>query len=394
MKPKVNVGYLLVLVLAVGAMPARSATAVSGPPIEIDAVIPTTGPAAFIGKSEQQGFQALENFINRTGGIQGRPIKIVIADTQSSPQIDVQLVNGLVSKHVTFFIDGGPSSLCSASTPLLEKTGPLDFCMSPSIEPAAGSFAFAAGPVPSTYTNISIRFLRERGLKRIAMISATDTTGMTLQRLSLAALQLAENKGVELIANEQFGPTDVSVAAQIAHIKALSPQALLVWTTGTPTATVLRALKDSGLDIPVVGQAANMNVDQLTSYASFIPKELYFAAPLALAPVDRARGAVDTAVQRFRDAFTSTNVRPDIGMLLPWDPLLLYVEALRHLGADASAAQLREYIARQRAWTGAMGQYDFVSYPQRGLGDRSLILARWDAPRNDFTRASRPGGYR
>jgi branched-chain amino acid transport system substrate-binding protein len=395
MKSSVSVLVALVVSAMIGSSAGSAGAApATGAPVEFDVVLPATGPAAFIGKSETQGLEAVEALVNRTGGIGGRPIKVVLSDTQSSPQVDVQLVSGLMAKHIAVFIDGGPSSMCGASDPLFEKSGPLAFCLSPNLDPAHGGFVFAAGPTIDGYANVAVRYLRDRGLKRLAMITATDASGMTNARMSLAALQLAENKGVELVANEQFSPTDVSVAAQIAHIKALNPQALLAWTTGTPTATVLRALKDSGLEIPVVLSAANMNVEQLTSYAAFNPKDLLFAAPLSTAPLPGERGDIAAAVRQFRDTFTSANVRPDLGMLLPWDPVLLIVDAMRHVGADASAAQVHEYLARQRSWIGAMGRYDFVTYPQRGLGEQSLIMAAWDSTRNDFTRVSRPGGYR
>jgi Periplasmic binding protein len=77
-------------------------------PYEIIAMVPQTGSAALQGRQQSQGLLAVEAFINRTGDIQGRPIKFEIVDTQSSPQITVQLMNDAVAKKVPAVL--GPSS--------------------------------------------------------------------------------------------------------------------------------------------------------------------------------------------------------------------------------------------------------------------------------------------
>src|ERR1700712_444099 len=79
-------------------------------PYELNAIIPITGAGAFLGKAYVDGIKALELRINATGGIQGHPLKFVTQDTQSNGQVDLQLVNGLIAKHVPVFIDGAPAN--------------------------------------------------------------------------------------------------------------------------------------------------------------------------------------------------------------------------------------------------------------------------------------------
>jgi hypothetical protein len=53
---------------------------------------------------------------------------------------------------------------------------------------------------------------------------------------------------------------------------------------------------------------------------------------------------------------------------------------------------VRTALANLRGWVGANGPYDFVTYPQRGLGPNAAVISRWDASRSDWTAVSRPGG--
>jgi len=53
-------------------------------PYEINAILPLTGSGAFLGAGFIQALRLVEKQTNATGGIHGRPMKLVIADDQSS----------------------------------------------------------------------------------------------------------------------------------------------------------------------------------------------------------------------------------------------------------------------------------------------------------------------
>ncbi len=86
-------------------------------------------------------------------------------------------------------------------------------------------------------------------------------------------LALPENKDLKTTSVEHFAVNDLSVAAQIARIKASSPQAIYVWTTGTALGTALRAINDAGLNVPVITSFSNATFDQMTAYKPYMPKK-------------------------------------------------------------------------------------------------------------------------
>ena len=71
-------------------------------------ILSLTGVAAFLGRSAQRDFERVETYVNAHGGIKGRPIKFVISDDQTSPQVAVQLTNQLIAKNVPLML--GPST--------------------------------------------------------------------------------------------------------------------------------------------------------------------------------------------------------------------------------------------------------------------------------------------
>jgi branched-chain amino acid transport system substrate-binding protein len=378
--------------LLILGLEGRSPAAVTGAPFELDVISPITGPGAFLGRSYAQSFHAIEDVVNATGGIQGHPLKIVTFDAQTNPQVGHQLVDMLVAKHVAIFIDGDPAPVCNATFPVVENTGPVDYCLTPLISPKPGTYVFSGSVAGDVLARITVRYFRERGWTRLAMISSTDASGQYIEEQTNLALTLPENKDVQMVAREHFAPTDVSVAAQIARIKASNPQALIAAATGTPIATAFRALKDSGLDIPVEAPSSNLNYTQLEQYAGFLPKDLYFATVLALTPGGVPKGPIRDAQTVYLNAFKAIGVRPDMSDNLAWDPTMIVVAALRKLGAAATATQIRDWIANLRGWAGVDGIYDFHAFPGRGIGENASEMVRWDPAKDDWVKASLPAG--
>ena len=85
-------------------------------------------------------------------------------------------------------------------------------------------------------------------------------------------------------------------------------------------------------------------------------------------------------------------MKPDAAATYAWDPALLVIKALRKLGPNATAEQLRAYLASQKEIYGVNGRYDFKAYPQRGLGDKNVYITEWDAAAGTWKPVSAPGG--
>jgi branched-chain amino acid transport system substrate-binding protein len=382
---------LLGLLLSVHT-PAPAASAPSGEPVEVNVILSLTGGAAFLGKAQQQALGLIEANTNKGGGIKGRPLKFAIVDDQSSPQLAVQLANAIIAKKVPIFIGSDLTAPCSAIGPLVEANGPVEYCTSPGINPGPNSYIFSASAATRADAIAIVRYYRERGWTRIGLLTSTDASGQAFEQSFDRALALPENSGVTAVVREHFATPDLSISGQAAHIKAVNPQAVIGWTTGTPFGTVLRGLHDVGYDGPVAGGNGNMIFAQLGQYASFLPKELYFPGRRAVAE-GTPPGPVHDAQQRYFNAFKTINVRPDFANNIGWDPAMIVVNTLQHLGPDATAQQCRDYIENLHSWYGINGVYDFRDGGQRGIGINSIVVDKWDPDNVRFIAVSKPGGW-
>lgn len=360
-------------------------------PYTIDVLAPLTGTGTFVGHAQQEAFTAVEAIVNKSGGIHGRPVKFVLHDDQSNPQVAVQLMNDVIAHKAIVVLGSATAASCNAMSALI-KDGPVHYCLTPAIQPPAGSYVFSAVPSSPDYVLIAMRYFRELGWKRMAVLTSTDASGADAERAVDAALALPEFKDVTLVGREHFAPSDVSVTAQLTRIKVANPQVLLAWTTGTPLGTVLRGATETAFNVPIYTSAGNLTYAQMTQYAQFLPKDLYFSSTPLLARNVVTDRDVLAAIAQYDAGLAALGVKADYVPSTAWDAAMLVVDALRKLPANATAAQLRAYLASVSGWPGVAGRYDFKKYPQRGLGPNNAVVVRWDAGRGTWLGVSKPGG--
>jgi branched-chain amino acid transport system substrate-binding protein len=381
----------LVAVAAVIAAPVASQA--QAPALQIPVIISLTGGASFIGKSDQQSLQLLEARVNKLGGINHRQVHFQYLDDGSNAQTAVQLANQVIASKAPVLIGPTLTQQCNAIAPLVQANGPADFCLSPGLNPPANGYVWSSSVSLKDAIAATIRYFRERGLTRLAILSSTDATGQEADRDWELARSAAENRGVEFVAKEHFNLSDVSVSAQLARIKAANPQALLTWTVGPAFGTELHGISDAGLDIPIFGSNGDMVVEQLSQYKAFTPKELIFSAVLPFAQSELGAGPVKDAQTVYFNAFKASGLTPNFPNTLAWDPALIVFDALRHAGATPTAGQVRDYINGLHGFAGIDGIYDFRAGDQHGIGENGVVMVRWNPGNDTFAAVSKRSGH-
>ncbi len=236
---------------------------------------------------------------------------------------------------------------------------------------------------------VILRYFYSRGQHNIGLITSTDATGQNFEQKLDIALNRLEFRNLKLVARGYFNPARPRRRrANGTKIKAAKPDVLITYTSGTPFGTVLRGISDAGIDVPVYGSGANMNVDQLSQYANFMPKELYLNAAQGMLQDPKAPAPVQRQQAIFFDAMHKAGIHVEYSHSLTWDPTMMAVDALRKLGTDATPAQLHDYLEHLRGWTGIQGTYDFTSGDQRGLGQTGAALFRWDPAKKEWNLAA------
>jgi branched-chain amino acid transport system substrate-binding protein len=381
------------VLLAALVSSALGATALAQPaPISIDVIMPLTGQAAFLGQALGQTVAAFEKYTNAHGGAHGQSIHFSISDDQSNPALAVQLATAIAARHVAVIIGPGVTATCSAVGPIVESNGPVEFCLSPGFTPPANSFAFASTSTIVSSGHAQLIYAKHRGFRRLAVLVSTDATGIVSAQAYAALLKQSDLRGLALVADERINTSDISAAAQMAKIKAARPDVLYTSTSGTLFATVMHAMSDSGLNVPVLTTGANGNLVQLKALNDMLPRELYYSGfSSRLGDLLRDNG-IRAQVTAFDEAFKMIGAAPTDSSALAWDELQLTLAGFRQFGPTMTAEQLKAFVLGQRHFAGMNGNYNFATGDQHGLGPDAVVVVGYDKTKGEFYPASQAGG--
>lgn len=382
---------LFLACLAMSQAPVSPATAAED--FKLSVILPLTGNAAFVGQQQQKMLQLVEDSTNASGGIRGQKLHFVFYDDQTSPQVAVQLANEALATNPAVILGSSITGMCNAMAPLM-KSGPVMYCLSPGIKPAPGGYVFSTYAQTAQLEEALIRYIRLKGWTRVAMLSSSDATGQDADEGMERTLSLPENASIKMVEHPHFNVSDVSVTAQVERVKASGAQVFIAWTTGAQIANIFKGVLQAGLDIPVATTPGNQQFQQLAQYKDFLPKELLI--PSAVYPPHNGIAALDPRIEQVQhamyNALSSAHVKPDNSTGTAWDPALIVIDALRKLGPDATAEQVRNYIGNLTDFPGINGFYNFQKVPQRGLDASSAVIVRYDPKNERWVWMSEPGG--
>ncbi len=209
--------------------------------IRIGVTISSTGPAAALGIPEKNAVELLPR------EIAGKKVDYIVLDDASDTTTTVTNVRKLVTEEKVDAIIGStttPNSL--AMLPVLgELKVPAITLASSSriIEPmdANRAWMFKTPQSDTMMATAIAENMSNAGVKTMAFIGFDNALG---DAFYAEVEKYAELKGIRVVANERFAPTDTSVTGQILKIVAAHPDAVVIGASGSPAATPVRALRE------------------------------------------------------------------------------------------------------------------------------------------------------
>lgn len=234
---------------------ASTTASASKEPIVIGGALALSGFVEPYDVEPLNGFKLLAREINARGGIDGRQIKIVTADTQSKPSngpIAAQQVlsDGADIVLVTCDYDyGSPAAITAVGAGKLAFS---ECAGSPKFGPAGvGEFAFTMGTPVQTDAATGAEFAyTEKGLRK-AFILTDDTT--EYQRAWATGFAYTfKALGGEVVGTSKFKNGDASIASQVAAIKSSGADVVGMPTYLPGGSSAVRQIRSGGIDVPII----------------------------------------------------------------------------------------------------------------------------------------------
>jgi branched-chain amino acid transport system substrate-binding protein len=333
-------------------------------PIKIGSVLSLTGPGAGLGQPERSGILLAEKIINDRGGIGGRPIKILIEDDGSKPDLAKSKAENLIfGENVLAFI--GPSLTAStgaiASITNAEKMAQVTFTgLGPVIEQ---SYKMLYHVLPPQILNARAMLEYASKSAKAKKVGVLHDTGYG--QAVLAGLQtLNASYGIEFVSIERFEVGAADVSAQAAKVRASQPDLVFVIATSPVPFRNARQMKITQQIVSAIGSAS---YDYVRGMGEFADDIVFPEFMVGENPLPRQAEFVDL----YRKA---NNALPKNFEAAGWDAANIVAKAISKVGANASREAIA--IAMRDPYEGAMAKYNFAATDMTGIELQSFIFSR------------------
>jgi len=252
----------LIALLAVQGAPMRAsapqqatAQAVSGDPVLIGIAVAQTSDTALLGQEQVLGAQVAEDFFNKRGGVNGRPIKLVYQDAAGAPETAVNAFNSLINANVVAIIGPTLSTQARAADPVADKAGVPVLAPSNTAAgiPQIGAFVtrVSAGVASYAFNAISVAKDMDPNLKTVAVMFAQDDVFSTSE--TKVFQKGATDQGLEVATLQTFSVKDKDFTTQISAALGTNPGLIIVSGLAVDGGNLVKQLRELGYKGLIIG---------------------------------------------------------------------------------------------------------------------------------------------
>ncbi|WP_412541648.1 ABC transporter substrate-binding protein [Longispora sp. K20-0274] len=243
-KPRILVALLSLAVTAGMAGCAAEDKKAPAGEIKIGASLELSGATASIGTTYEKALKLKVKQINDGGGVNGRKINLIVKDNRTDPAESVKNVTAFIDNdHVSAIISGGCSACAiSAKATATQKKTPMIALGAASgiTNPITESkYIFKISPNPAQDADVLVSELQRKGIGKIGLISVKNVYGQDGKK---NITELAANKGIQVVAAEEFNQDDKDMTVQVAKVVEKKPDAVVVWAVMPAAGLIAQAL--------------------------------------------------------------------------------------------------------------------------------------------------------
>jgi len=349
--------------------------------IHIGVILSLTGPGASLGIPEEQALKLWPDTLA------GQKVKFTVLNDATDTTTATKNVQRLITEDKVDAILG--ASLTPTSLAVVEMAGAAKV---PVISLAGGGaivnpqdgprkWAFKLSPTEAISVTMVMQHMQSRGAKTMATIGLATSYGEGFLK---ATEGIAAAKNIRMLTTERYNQTDQSVTAQVLKILATNPDAVYIFSAGTPGALphaelVKRGYK--GLIYQTQGVANNdflrvggkdLEGGYMTVAPVLVAEQLPESSPTRKSGLDFVKRFEGKYGPGTRSLFAGT----------AWDALLLLQQAATvslkkaQPGTPEFRNALRDALEATSDFVASEAVYNMTPNDHNGVDQRSQVMVR------------------
>ena len=318
--------------------------------IKVGAFLSLTGATSAYGISAANAIKLATEEINRTGGIDARPVELEIEDDASNTQAVPGIVEHLIKEHKVNALIAEPVSTRAMMAAPIAQQNQTVMISSASVKPELtmqGDYIFRACFISSTEGEAIAKFASERLKAKKVAIILDDKNDYAVVLAGFFA-DAFKKLGGEVVSQQKYEANATELNSQMEAVKTAAPD--LVFAPGfyTTAALVAREVKRSGIKGTLIG-SDGWDSPKLMDGGSEPFEGVYFANHFWA-------GSDEPTVKKFvADYRGKYGVDPDAGAATAYDAARMLFDAFKRAKSTDSAA-LRNALAQTKNFPGVTGK--------------------------------------
>ena len=341
-----------VLIAVAGAIAMMATNVEAADTVKIGMVAPLTGPGAFSGQLQSQGFKLAVDEVNKAGGILGRQIEAAIEDDQTTNPGAVLAFSKLAGdKNIVAFIGPIRSTQVHAMAPDVLKLGKPVMIggTDPTLTHMDNPWLFRFRPNDTFSARVIADFgTNTLGKKKWAIVHSTDAFGTAGMKNLTEALK---GLGVEPVLVQGYPNNSQDFTPVALALKRSGADVLGSYMTFEADVAILaKQMRQLGVIITWVGSPSNATTNALKLGGP----ALYGTYAVVDFNKDSAPPAKDFHA-KYEAAYKAT---PDIFASWPYDAVHILALAINN-AKSLEPDKIRAALIAVKGYEGAEGTYNF-----------------------------------
>ena len=351
----VTLKHWLLLFSLAGALAGGLAGCSPPEPIRLGFIGGISGRVADLGIGGRNGVALAIEMRNKSGGVNGRPVELIVEDDKQDPEIAKRAVGRLIAQKVHAIIGPMTSTMAMAALPLINEARMT--MISPTVTSSKLSelddyFLRVIAPTTEYARKGAEHHIRVQGLRRVAAtydLRNKDYTETWLADYGKAFSAL----GGEIVTAEPYESGDHMDFAQLAErLLKPSPDAVLIIANSVDTAMLAQQLRKRNPHV-LITTSEWAATERLTELGGRAVEGMVIAQFLD-------RDSRQPAYVAFRNAYVERfALEPGFAGITGFDAANVALDAL----AEQKAGQtLKQTILERRVFAGAQSEIRFDPY--------------------------------
>jgi branched-chain amino acid transport system substrate-binding protein len=368
--PKKRAVLMALLVLAC-LVPGAQAFAQT---IKIGAIFAVTGPAAYLGSPEEKTARLFVDNLNKSGGLLGRKVELIVKDSGGSTEKAVSFAKQLVEENEVCAIVGPSTSgesmairdYCDKSKVPLISCAAAETIVDPVLK-----YVFKTPQKDSYVAKWAFQTMKDMGITKLAVVASNTGFG------SGGKAQLekyAPDFGIAIVLSEQYDAAATDLSPLLTKVKGTAAQALINWSVEPAQSIIAKNMKQIDLKIPLFQSHGFGNILYVRAAGAAADGIIFPCGRLTVAEDLPAADPQKALLMKYKTDY-ETAYKEDVSTFggHAYDALNVLAAAIT-AAKSADPTKIAEAIPKIKGLAGTDGIFNFSDTDHNGLGMDSIVM--------------------